>query len=180
MVNIRELINGRTEEQIKEDFKEIIFNIDYIEFKIIFRMYKKQRFNFIDDKEKLFNKLINKLSLLDIIIFTDKYKELKIYKAELIIIFIDLHLNYYYLKNTFERAEQKMPRFCFKHPKHHKNCPMFYEDMRRYIIIKNVKILLKRLKHFIDIKYFLLYFKNPNIRGDQVVDITEDTFLKYR
>ena len=180
MVNIRELINGRTEEQIKEDFKEIIFNIDYIDFKLIFGMYKKQRFIFIYDKEKLFNKLINKLSLLDIIIFTDKHEELKFYKEELKIILENLNFNYYHLKNTFERAEQKMPRFILKNTLHLQNCPIFYEEARRYYINNNLKILLKRLKHFIDIKYFLLYFKNPNIRGDEIFDIAEDTFLKYR
>jgi hypothetical protein len=166
--NYRDLINGRSEEQINEELKEIIFNISNKEYKINVNnwAYNSMRttnikINFIKDKNIFYNKFIENTNLTQKLIFLDRFKELEHFKRVLLDILREN--NFYYLKNTFERMNLIMPR--------------------NFGVVNNeiyLNKIINRFEWMDQIRDFILYYINQNIKGDDIIDyIDNEPLLKY-
>jgi len=169
--NIKNLINGRSEDQINEELKEIIFNIKRKDYKLIINNYffkynsiknKCIKINFIKDSNIFYKKFIEKTALYERLLFLDRFKELEHLKRVLLDIIKEN--NFYYLKNTFERMENlTMPR-------------NFGVDNNEIYLNK----IVDRFKYFNETIKFILYYIHQNIKGDDIIDYYDnEPILKY-
>ena len=160
---IDELINRRTDEQLKEEIKEIIFNINKVDYKLIVNNSWGLNVKFWKDKNKFLNLTLKKYNLMLKLVFLDKFKQLQNYKKVLLMFLEDN--NFYYLKYTFYRTMHKMPR---------------------YIQNKEIYLnrILKRLKGFYLIDCFITYYTHKNLireNADLLFEYMEDEpLLKHR
>jgi hypothetical protein len=169
--NLKNLINGRNEEQINEEIKEIIFNIKRKDYKLIVNNYffkynsiknKCIKINFIKDSNIFYNKFIERTALYERLLFLDRFKELEHLKRVLLDIIKEN--NFYYLKNTFERMENL--------------------TMPRNFGVDNIEIylnkMINRFKYFNEIIKFILYYIHQNDKGEDIIKyIDNEPLLKY-
>ena len=179
MVNIKrirkykDLINGRSEEQINEELKEIIFNIKRKDYKLIvddyYYIYKSIKklcieINFFKDKNIFYNKIIERTTLNEKLIFLDRFKELEHFKRVLLDILKEN--NFYYLKYTFERMNLIIPRN--------------FRVCNNEIYLNKI---INRLKNLNNMMIFILYYIHQNDKGEDIEDIIKyidnEPVLKY-
>jgi len=160
---IDELINRRTDEQLNEEIKEIIFNINKVDYKLMVNNWWGLNVKFWKDKNKFLNLTLKKYNLRSKLIFLDKFKQLENYK-KVLLMFLE-NENYYYLKYTFFRTMRKMPR---------------------YIQNKEIYLnrILKRFKSFDIINIFITYYTHKNLIRDNAYLLSEymedEPLLKHR
>jgi hypothetical protein len=161
---IDELINRRTDEQINEEIKEIIFNINKVDYKLMVNNSWGLNVKFWKDKNKFLNLTLKKYNLMLKLVFLDKFKQLENYK-KILLKFLEDN-NFYYLKYTFYRTMQKMPRY-----------NIIDDEI-------NLNRMLKRLKSFYIIDCFITYYTHKNLNrenADLLFEYMEDEpLLKYR
>jgi hypothetical protein len=171
--NYKDLINRRSEEQIKEELKEIIFNIKRKDYKLIidnyFYIYKSIKkkcieINFFKDSNIFYNKFIERTTLREKLIFLDRFKELEHVKRVLLDILKEN--NFYYLKYTFERMNLIMPR-------------NFGVENNEIYLNK----IINRLKNLNNMMVFILYYIHQNDKGEDINNIIKyidnEPLLKY-
>jgi hypothetical protein len=161
---IDELINRRTDEELNEEIKEIIFNINKVDYKLMVNNSWGLNVKFWKDKNKFLNLTLKKYNLMLKLVFLDKFKQLENYK-KILLKFLEDN-NFYYLKYTFYRTMQKMPRY-----------NIIDDEI-------NLNRMLKRLKSFYIIDCFITYYTHKNLireNTDLLFEYMEDEpLLKYR
>jgi len=160
---IDELINRRTDEQLNEEIKEIIFNINKVDYKLMVSNSWGLNVKFWKDKNKFYKIILEKYNLRSKLIFLDKFKQLENYK-KVLLMFLEKE-NYYYLKYTFFRTIKKIPRYI-------QNKEIYLNRM------------LKRFNSFDIIDIFITYYIHKDLRIynlDELHELMEDEpLLKYR
>jgi len=172
-IKLKDLRNGRSEDQINEELKEIIFNIKRKDYKLIVNNYffvynsiknNYIKINFYKDSNIFYNKFIERSALYERLIFLDRFKELEHFKRVLLDILKEN--NFYYLKYTFERMELITPR----------NFGFVNNEIYLNKIINRLKCINKMM-------IFILYYIHQNDKGEDIEDIIKyidnEPILKY-
>lgn len=171
-MKLKDLRNGRSEDQINEEIKELLFNIKRQDYKFIinnfFYIYNSKnkciKINFIKDSNIFYNKFIERTALFEKLLFLDRFKELEHIKRVLLDILKEN--NFYYLKYTFERMNLIMPR-------------NFGVENNEIYLNK----IINRLKNLNNMMVFILYYIHQNDKGEDIEDIIKyidnEPILKY-
>jgi hypothetical protein len=160
-LNEEQLLNGRNEEQVNQQLKHILDNINKTDFNLIVKYpdfaMRGIRFSFREDKE-LFFKVLKKSTLMIKLIILERFKELQHYE-NLLMDFLEQD-NIDFLKNTFRRSNIMMPKY--------------NQNKDEYL-----DTIMKRFISFKQIRNFILYYLHQNVEGDDINNYTNDPLLLY-